>query len=106
MIAQAHLARAFMLGFAIVLVSWARQSHGLSFGAAVNQILRAGAGKADWGDDSDKKQIRIHKDQKALCRRARRLVVGLDADKLHWWSMYNPRPVLYPLNIFNHPLLT
>lgn len=94
-----------MLGFTIVYyVGWARQSHGLSFGATVNRIL--GAGKANRKDDLDKKQIRIHKDQNALCRRARHLVVGPDADKLHWWSMYNPRPVLYPLNIFNHPLLT
>jgi hypothetical protein len=38
---KTHLASVLMLGFAVVYSSWARQSHELSFGATVNQILRA-----------------------------------------------------------------
>jgi hypothetical protein len=107
MIAQTYLASAFILGFTIVYyVVLARQGYGLSFGATVNRILRVLVWKDGLGGRLGQKANTYSQRQKALCRDARHLVVGPDAEKLHWWPMYDPRPVLYPFNIFNHPLLT
>src|SRR5271170_1990643 len=87
-----------MLGFTIVYyVVLARQGYGLSFGVTVNRILDALVWKGRLGRRLGQKANTYSQRQKALCRCARHLIVGPDADKLHWWFHVRPKASLVSL---------